>query len=243
MCLQVMSDIARSLDDEGWVDYQWTYDRLSDNSLLNELHWSEQHKRYADYGLHTDSTKLKRPPPPSNLAPGQPTPHREKERVVSSSPSEQLVTSYFGYVSLFPLLTQILDADSSQLGHLLSQIRDERLIWTKYGLRSLAKSSPLYQKHNTEHDPPYWRGAIWININYLTVRSLFHYSKIEGPHKQTAAKLHTELRDNIINNIEREYRRTGYIWEQYDDKTGQGKGCHPFTGWSALVTLMMADKY
>jgi hypothetical protein len=32
-----------------------------------------------------------------------------------------------------------------------------------------------------------------------------------------------------------------FLTAQYDDKTGEGKGCHPFTGWSALVVAMMAS--
>ena len=238
-----MANIAKSLDND-WIEYQNTFDTLSNNELLNKLHWSGERKRYADYGLHTDGTKLVRPPPPKHHQPGQPIPHRDMERVVTKEPKLKLVTSYFGYVSLFPMLTQLLEPSSDQLGHILQQLKDEKLLWTPYGLRSMAKSSPLYQKHNTEHDPPYWRGAIWININYLAVRSLHYYGYIvKGPHSPLAADLHKQLRDNIINNILSEYKRTGYIWEQYDDKTGQGKGCHPFTGWSALVTLLMADKY
>ena len=39
------------------------------------------------------------------------------------------------------------------------------------------------------------------------------------------------------------YLRTGYVWEQYNDRTGEGQGCKPFTGWSALTVLMMGETF
>ena len=110
--------------------------------------------------------------------------------------------------------------------------------------RSLSKSDPLYMKRNTEHDPPYWRGQIWININYLAVKALKHYSTVAEPPISTMANdAYSELRNNLINNVFQQYKRTGYIWENYNDNTGAGQGCHPFTGWSALVVLMMSEQY
>jgi len=241
----VMKDLAAFLNEStAWI-YSAVHERLMDSELLDKLHWSESAQHYSDYGLHTDSVHLERPPPPPNLQPGQrPPPPREKERTVRREPSLGFVDSSFGYVSLFPFLLRILAPDSPRLGQILSDLHRPELLWTPFGLRSLARTSPLYGKHNTEHDPPYWRGSIWININYLALAALRHYSMAAlGLNSELAASLYNELRSNVIDNVFLQYRASGYVWEQYNDTTGQGKGSHPFTGWSALVVAIMAEDY
>ncbi|KVH95684.1 Glycoside hydrolase, family 63 [Cynara cardunculus var. scolymus] len=44
-------------------------------------------------------------------------------------------------------------------------------------------------------------------------------------------------------NVMKNHKQTGYLWEQYDQKKGNGKGAHPFTGWTSLVLLIMAESY
>ena len=147
------------------------------------------------------------------------------------------------HAGLFPFILKIISPSSPNLGSILKDMEDPGKLFTPYGLRSLSKEATLYMKRNTEHDPPYWRGPIWININFLAVRALDHYSKAEGPHKEAAARLYKKLRSALVSNVIKEYKRTGYIWEQYNDSTGEGQGCRPFTGWSALVVLMMGESY
>ena len=79
--------------------------------------------------------------------PGQPRP--DKLRVVLEEPEYRLVDDTFGYVSLFPLMMRLVEPASDQLGHILRDLRNPTLLWTDYGLRSLAKSSPLYDKRYT----------------------------------------------------------------------------------------------
>ena len=239
----LLAEIAQALG-EDHKEYWNTHKLLTDNTLLDKLHWSEKKHQYSDYGLHTDRVKLERPKPPKDLKVGQAPPKvdMEKIRVVYEEPKLGFVNA-FGYISLFPFLLKIVDPSSPKLFQILSDIKDTRLTWTDYGLRSLGQTVPTYNRYNSEHDPPYWRGAIWININYLALSALDYYKRVEGPYQSTAADIYMELRVNVVRNIYRQYKRTGYIWENYNDKTGEGKGCHPFTGWSALVTLIMAEIY
>lgn len=245
---KVVADIADFIGEDS-KEYRATYEMLSDNVLLDQLHWSPEGHMYSDYGNHAPRVALEREPmpPPPMPKPGQRIPPPQKPpllRVVKTKdgPTKRFVNA-FGYVSLFPFLLQILEPSSPKLRQILTDIRDPKLIWTEYGLRSLSKSDPIYMKYNTEHDPPYWRGAIWINMNYLAVRALHHYSHVEGPYKTKAAELYKELRQNLINNMILQYYKTGYIWENYNDKTGKGQGSHPFTGWSALLVLLMSESY
>ena len=238
----VMAEIAEALGEPADV-YKKTYSLLTDNVLLDKLHWSDAKQRYSDYGLNSDQVKLERPKPKPQAAGQRPPPPPDKVRVTKKDPVYGFVDSTFGYVSLFPFLLKIVQPDSLKLGKVLSDLHDPNLLWTKYGLRSLAKNAPLYRKYNTEHDPPYWRGAIWINMNYLVLGALHHYRETTGPHSKMAGEIYTELRENIVNNMLQQYQKTGYIWENYDDTTGEGRGSHPFTGWSALIVAIMAEEY
>lgn len=237
----VMADLARLLGRD-YEKYLETHYYLSDNSLLNELHLSPYTETYSDWGLHTDSVVLKRPVP-QQPAGQQNIREQEKIRFTTKNPELRFVDSTFGYVSLFPFLLEIVTADSPYLGKILENIKDPNILWTDYGLRSLSKNSPLYMKHNTEHDPPYWRGQIWININFLAIRALHHYGSQPGPYSEDAKRIYLELRHNVVTNIMKQYNKSGYLWEQYSDRTGEGTGCRPFTGWSGLVVLMMAEQY
>ena len=70
-----------------------------------------------------------------------------------------------------------------------------------------------------------------------------HYSSCSGSLGSEARQIYAELRRNVVDNVYKEYRRTGYIWEQYSFLDGRGQRSHPFTGWSSLVLLMMAEMY
>jgi mannosyl-oligosaccharide glucosidase len=46
-------------------------------------------------------------------------------------------------------------------------MRDPNHLWSPYGIRSLSKSHPLFGQGEN-----YWRGPIWIQMNYLALAAL-----------------------------------------------------------------------
>ncbi|RUS26055.1 glycoside hydrolase [Jimgerdemannia flammicorona] len=144
-----------------------------------------------------------------------------------------------GYLTLFPFLLGHLPPDHPHLEALFDLIRDEEELWSAFGLRSLTKSDPFYGTGEV-----YWRGPVWINVNYMALASLYkNYVNQPGPYQEKAKNIYKELRENVIGNVYKEYRRTGYVWEQYSPLTGEGQRSHPFTGWTSLILLIMAEKY
>ncbi|OZC09183.1 hypothetical protein X798_03727 [Onchocerca flexuosa] len=233
-------------DDEYHVDLRcWMALSARVLSKLAKLVGDSQNEaRYCDYGLHSNDVKLERKFDNEKLKrdPNYNVASAPMKRVTKITPKLQLVENAFGYVSLFPVLLRFLPHDSDKLRIILENIKAEGL-WSDFGLRSIAPSSPYYKAHNTEHDPPYWRGTVWININYLMLSALKHYSSIEGPNRELAFGIYSDLRNNLVTNVAREFRRTGFLWENYNDETGRGQGAHPFTGWSSLVLSIMAEQY
>lgn len=158
---------------------------------------------------------------------------------------------HIGYVSIFPLLLKVLPPDSPKLRALLDQIADPQHLWSPFGLRSMSTRDVFYERENAPGDNPYWRGSIWINVNYLALDALHHYAQPStgSPFQQDFQIVYDQLRANVIQTIWSEYERTGYLWEQYsgdvyaEQQYGKGQRCHPFSGWTALVVNIMAETY
>ncbi|KAJ8759076.1 hypothetical protein K2173_003314 [Erythroxylum novogranatense] len=220
--------------------------------VMEKMHLDPTYGAYFDFGNHTKSeifslmlniglnyqVRLSW----KETHTGGPYATREMLREVLERPELRFVP-HIGYASLFPFIAKIIPSDSWILDKQLDFISNRSILWTDYGLRSLAKTSSLYMKRNTEHDPPYWRGPIWMNLNYLIISAVYHYSKVEGPYKDRAKVIYTDLRSNLIRNVVNNYYQTGYMWEQYEQKKGRGKGARVFTGWTALVLLIMSEYY
>ncbi|KAL5762404.1 hypothetical protein ACOSP7_018668 [Xanthoceras sorbifolium] len=218
--------------------YGSTAKLLSDFEILNQSHFDPAYGAYFDFGNHTEKVRLSW----KEKKVGNNYPTRELIREVLERPELRLVP-HIGYVSLFPFMGKIIPPESWILDKQLDLISNRSILWTDYGLRSLAKTSTLYMKRNTQHDPPYWRGPIWMNMNYRILSALHHYSKVNGPYKDTAKVIYNELRSNLIRNVVHNYHRTGFLWEQYEQRKGKGKGARLFTGWTSLVLLIMAEAY
>jgi mannosyl-oligosaccharide glucosidase len=65
-------------------------------------------------------------------------------------------------------------------------------------------------------------------------------ARVQGPHQSRAGQLYTKLRRNVVENVFREWERTGFAWEQYHPETGEGQRTQHFTGWTSLVVKIMA---
>ena len=72
-----------------------------------------------------------------------------------------------GYVSILPLLLELLPVDSPHVKAILDLMRDPVHLWSPYGLRSLSTVDEYFGK-----DENYWRGPIWVQMSYLALRAL-----------------------------------------------------------------------
>lgn len=138
-----------------------------------------------------------------------------------------------GYISLFPLFFGLVK-DESILKQYFKLILDNNQLWSEFGIRSLSKNNRFFGTGDN-----YWRGSIWIPINFLLLRGLktFYQNFDEGK------KIYISLRDNLIRNLVKNFEITGHIWENYNSITGTGQREPGFCGWSALITLIIKEEY
>uniref|UniRef100_A0A0N4ZL92 Mannosyl-oligosaccharide glucosidase n=1 Tax=Parastrongyloides trichosuri TaxID=131310 RepID=A0A0N4ZL92_PARTI len=242
LCSKVMRRLTEILksDDIGLLEsFRSEEEELNNYETLKKLHWSEESKAFSDYGNHSMSVALERELYYDNNGYMQ----YKSNKIFYEKGKLRFVDDVFGYNSLFPFLLKQIPPKASELKIMLDKISDPNILWSKYGLRSISKSSPYYNKKNTEHDPPYWRGNIWMNINYMALSSLKYYADIRGPYQRDALTIYEKLQSNVVSNVANVYKKTGYTWEHYNDQNGNGQGTRPFNGWSSLVLSMLSGDF
>ena len=76
-------------------------------------------------------------------------------------------------------------------------LTDPNHLWSPYGIRSLSKSHELFGK-----DENYWRGPIWIQMNWLGLKALKErYTVQDGAQRERAKEIYDALRKNVVDNV------------------------------------------
>src|SRR5579859_4482406 len=133
---------------------------------------------------------------------------------------ESKLVCHKGYISIFPLLLGLVPADSPHFGALLDMMSDPAHLWSEYGLRSLSKSDQFYSTGEN-----YWRGPIWINMNYLALSSLHKVSPTHPCHSSLHRTIFP-LRDHIKRRRRNCTMRYGRMWWRMWSRNGNERGLH-----------------
>jgi mannosyl-oligosaccharide glucosidase len=161
---------------------------------------------------------------------------------MSKETGEKVFEGHTGYLNFWPFFLNVLDPSDMRFKASFDMLVDEKsAMLTDFGVRSLSKNDPYYRQGDN-----YWTSPIWMNINFLILKSLHGYSTdpaVETTLRESIKATYEKLRDGVVGMISNEYERTGFIWEVYDDQVGEGRDNHPFTGWSALYLNILSEMY
>ena len=137
------------------------------------------------------------------------------------APSNRLSPTLF-----YPLLAQL--PNKKRAGRMIKEHFDNPEEFAgEWILPSIARNDPTFPKQR------YWKGAIWPPLNFLTYLSLRQYG---------FTKAHKELSQKSLKLILNEWKRKGYVSENYSAITGTGDdkrlSSDKFHSWGTLFGIM-----
>eukprot|EP01156_Anaeramoeba_ignava_P006003 Anaeramoba_ignava/a347498_44.p1 GENE.a347498_44~~a347498_44.p1 ORF type:complete len:708 (-),score=205.83 a347498_44:24-1832(-) len=146
---------------------------------------------------------------------------------------------HVGIISVFPVclgIEPIDNGNNQRVKEMIQVMNNTSILFDEQaGLRSLSSKDSAFMLSGN-----YWRGNIWINMNYMCSQGLKFYEQ----YYPEAKTLRNRIEETVINNVIKEYFKThGSLWETYMPFTGLGYNNNPFNGWTTLVLLMMAQLY
>jgi hypothetical protein len=126
----------------------------------------------------------------------------------------------------YPLLAEV-PGKSRARRMVTEHLLDPEEFWGTWVLPSIARSDPDFERQR------YWKGAIWPPLNFLTYLGL----RKAGFHDVA-----TELSDRSLEMFLAEWRRKGFVSENYSSITGTGDderlSSDRFHSWGALFGVM-----
>lgn len=107
----------------------------------------------------------------------------------------------------------LIDEHSPAFQATINLMLDPKQLWTDFGLRSLSKENAFFGKGSY-----YWRGPIWINLNYLVLRGARKFY----PNNELAMNLYDRLKENIVRTVGRNFIQKGFFFENFNCEAGLG---------------------
>eukprot|EP00347_Sterkiella_histriomuscorum_P002218 403369017 len=151
-----------------------------------------------------------------------------------------------GIINMFPVAFNLFQGNLDRLEDTLRFGVDADTIFSPYGLRGVST-------RDLEYFPGtgYWRGPIWVSVNYLVLRGLYKYYLDYTPRDplsedgtiKTPKDYYQVVRQNLAQVIYDNWEPQHLLYENFNDVTGQGQYSHPFSGWTTLMLLIMNEKY
>lgn len=114
------------------------------------------------------------------------------------------------------LLVLFAGLASPEQAQKISNLLEDWLAASDYGVAS------TYPKHPSYEPQRYWRGPVWLHINWMIAEGLKDYQ-------------FTEQHDNVVNTSKSLINNVGY-WEYFNADTGEGCGGDVFS-WTAAISL------
>ncbi|EFC46681.1 hypothetical protein NAEGRDRAFT_57460 [Naegleria gruberi] len=148
--------------------------------------------------------------------------------------------NHIGYIGMLPVCLGI-ETNMTRVEKTIEKMSNSDYLWYEEGgIISLS-----YEDITFERSGQYWRGALWAPFQYQCARGLAFY---ENNYKLNSAKImRKKIQTAYVNNVVKHYHvndnSIGAIYETYHPTDGRGFNNHPFTGWSALVVLLMSEDY
>ncbi|KAL9647109.1 hypothetical protein ABK040_004827 [Willaertia magna] len=149
------------------------------------------------------------------------------------------LNSHIGVPGMLPICLN-LEINETRIEKTIEKMSSTEFLFSEgHGLLSLSFKDPKFRRTGN-----YWRGNIWSPVQYICARGLYKYEKqgirSAGVLRQ---KIQNGFAQTVFNNYRLEDPSIGAIYETYHPYDGRGYNNYPFTGWTSLVVLLMAEDY